>query len=206
MNAKLVYFLSCILLYNLIHAAPPEHMLVNLRTLIPTVVVELLYATPNNFTHKQLYPCSKCYLVKEAAEALKKVQEDLSSQGLGLKIWDAYRPWSVQKILWDACPDENYVMRPDKISRHNRGAAVDLTIVHLENNQELDMGTGFDNFTEKAWRNCRDISELAQANRMILENAMKKHGFIGLLTEWWHYDLEGYQQFPALDVPFEELS
>lgn len=179
--------------------------LVDLEKKIPNVVLEIKYATEDNFTHKIVYPAAKAYLVSQAAEALFKVQEELNKQGLGLKIFDGYRPLSVQEKFWQLVPDERYVADPKKGSRHNRGCAVDCTLVYLENGKELEMPTPFDDFTEKAHRDYMNISENVKSNRDKLEEIMKKNGFIGLPTEWWHFDYQGWEQYPLLDKNFNEL-
>jgi D-alanyl-D-alanine dipeptidase len=180
--------------------------LVNLKEIIPTIELDIRYATTDNFTCQQIYTSALAYVRTEMACALKKVQEELATQGFGLKVWDAYRPHSVQFNLWEIVPDVRYVADPHKGSRHNRGAAVDVTLIRLDTKVELEMPTEFDNFTEKSWRTCNDISDEAKKNRQLLEDIMTKHGFIGLETEWWHFDYKEWQKYNTLDVLFEELS
>ena len=181
--------------------------LVDVTKVIPTIVTDIRYATKNNFTKEQIYPCAKCYLLPGVADALKKVQEELALIGLGLKIWDAYRPHAAQFKLWDVVSDPRYVGDPKKGSRHNYGAAVDLTIVDLKTGRELEMPTEFDNFTERAWRNYRgdDVSGRAIKNRELLQRVMEKHGFVGLETEWWHFDYKEWQKYKILDISFQDL-
>ena len=136
-----------------------------------------------------------------AAKILSQVQDDLAKRGLGLKVYDCYRPLSVQKQMWEIMPDPNYVADPAKGSRHNRGAAVDLTLVD-RNGKELEMPSGFDDFTERAYRDYTGASSQAKKNRQLLEDAMNKYGFIPLATEWWHFDAPGWEKFTILDVPF----
>jgi len=172
----------------------------------PSLRVDLRYATANNFMHRAVYPQSaRCYLRAPVAQKLQAVQRDLQAQGLGLKLFDCYRPLSVQKILWDIVHDERYVARPDKGSRHNRGAAIDLTLVDKEG-RELPMPTEYDAFDERAHRNYMKLPAELIKNRQLLEAAMVKRGFVPMPTEWWHFDAADYKDYPLTDVTFETLA
>jgi len=163
-------------------------------------VYDVRYATENNFTGKILYQSTKIFLRKSAADSLKKVNEYLKNNyNLRLKIFDGYRPLSVQKFMWSVFPDENYVANPSKGSRHNRGAAVDLTLVDM-NGKELNMGTGYDDFTEKAHSNYKNLPEQILKNRNILINTMKRFGFHPIETEWWHFDFKDWKNYSVLDI------
>src|SRR5579885_233016 len=145
------FLLSMVIIIMLpLNAKDKPTDLVNVATEIPTIHLDIKYATTDNFTGKKVYPVAKCYLRRSVVEKLKKVQEELLVMGLSLKIWDGYRPLSVQEIFWNLVPDERYVANPKKGSRHNRGAAVDLTIVYADSGKELLMPTAIDDFTEKA--------------------------------------------------------
>ena len=170
----------------------------------PRIVLEMRYAGTNNFTHTVLYDRAECWLNAVAAARLDAVQQDLERQGLGLKMWDCYRPLSVQKKFWALVPDERYVANPAKGSRHNRGAAVDLTLVHADGS-ELAMPTAHDAFTTRAHRDFMDLPAETLANRARLEKVMVKHGFVPFPTEWWHFDSEGWQSYPVMDVDFAAL-
>lgn len=178
-----------------------EARLIDIRTVNDKIALDIRYATENNFLKRKVYPAARCVLRGAAAQALSQVQNDLAKQGLGLKVFDCYRPLSVQKLMWEILPDDSYVANPTKGSRHNRGAAVDLTLVD-RNGKELEMPTGFDDFTEKAFRNSSEASPQAKKNSQLLEDAMKKYGFIPLTTEWWHFDAPGWDKFSILDIPF----
>ncbi|HPP30260.1 MAG TPA: M15 family metallopeptidase, partial [bacterium] len=141
------------------------------------------------------------FLAKEVALALKDVQEDLKKQGYCLKIFDGYRPLSVQKEMWKALPDKRYVANPEKGSVHNRGYAVDLTIVKL-NGTPVTMPTDFDEFSIKAQSDYKDLPPLAIKHREILQKTMMKYGFIPIKTEWWHFNYPGYKNKPVLDISF----
>lgn len=180
---------------------PSDARLIDIRSVNPNIVLDIRYATENNFLKRKVYPVARCVLRGAAARRLVQVQQDLEKKGLGLKVYDCYRPLSVQKLMWQIKPDPNYVANPAKGSRHNRGAAVDLTLVD-RNGKELEMPSGFDDFTERAHRDYTGGNPQALKNRQLLEDAMKKYGFIPLATEWWHFDAPGWDKFTILDVPF----
>lgn len=178
--------------------------LVNLRDIDSNFVIEVIYATTENFTGKQLYPENELFILPEVGESLSRVNRKLMDEhGLRLKVWDAYRPLSVQKLMWEIVPDERYVADPAKGSRHNRGCAVDVTLVDLDGN-ELEMPTGFDDFSERAHLDYMDLPEQVLQNRELLIQAMQSEGFTPLETEWWHFDYKGWEDHPVLDVnPYE---
>ncbi|TAG70334.1 MAG: peptidase M15 [Oscillatoriales cyanobacterium] len=167
-------------------------------------LVDIRYATTNNFLKRKLYTVAKCALRSSVAQKLALVQTDLEKIGLGLKVYDCYRPFSVTKQMWEFLPDPNYVANPARGSRHNRGAAVDLTLVD-RTGKELEMPTPYDDFTKKAHRDYNGGSAQSRKNRQTLEDAMKKQGFIGISTEWWHFDSEDWQKFAILDVSLSEI-
>lgn len=182
--------------------------LTELKTLIPDLLYDLRYATKNNFTGKRLYPSgtSSAFLRSEAANALKLVAEDLRKQGYYLKIYDAYRPYSVTEKFWKLIGDERYVAHPRGGSGHNRGLAVDLTLVSVATGKEIEMGTGYDDFNEIAWHGAEGISENAKANREVLKNAMLQHGFRLFETEWWHYSWPNTNNlYDVMDIPFRKI-
>ena len=183
---------------------PDDARLIDIRKLNPKIVLDIRYATENNFLKRKVYPVARCVLRGAAARRLSQVQQDLEKKGVGLKVYDCYRPLSVQKLMWQIKPDSNFVANPVKGSRHNRGAAVDLTLVD-RNGKELEMPTGFDDFTVKAHRNYKGASAQAKKNSKLLEDTMKKYGFIPLPTEWWHFDAPGWDKYVILDVKFGEI-
>lgn len=172
-------------------------MLVDVKT-IPNVLVDLRYATVNNFTGVKIYQDEECYALDVVVEALSRVQQELERYGLGLKIFDAYRSMSAQWAFWNLIPDERYVSDPRKGGRHTRGTAVDITLVDLKTGIELEMPTPFDDFTENAWSTAETISDEAKKNRDFLIMIMHKHGFTVLPTEWWHFDYNNWEDFPSL--------
>jgi zinc D-Ala-D-Ala dipeptidase len=178
----------------------------DLRKAIPNIKFDLKYATKNNFTGKKLYPNLKtAYLRKEAADSLSAVQTDLNKMGLGIIIFDAYRPYAVTEKMWKIVPDDRYAANPKTGSGHNRGIAADLTIIDLKTGVALNMGTAFDNFTDSAHHSFINFPDQILVNRKLLRTTMEKHGFKPLPTEWWHYSLITKTVFELLDVDFNSL-
>lgn len=182
--------------------------LVDVTARIPGLVLDVRYATTNNFVGAAVYPGPRCWLQAEVAERLAAVQADLASLGLGLKIFDCYRPFSVQERFWELVADERYVGKPVRDSngaplegsRHNRGAAVDVTLINLATGEELPMPTEYDDFSERAAADFPDLPEEVLANRQTLTAAMTAHGFSVLPSEWWHFDADGWEGYPLLDI------
>lgn len=183
------------------------YRLAEIKSLIPEIVYDLRYATPANFTGRRLYEQgSATYLRLAAATALASVQRKLQPLGLGLKIFDAYRPHAATRLMWELVKDERYVANPAKGSNHNRGLAVDLTLIRRATGEELDMGTGFDNFTDSAHHNFTGLPENVSGNRRLLRQVMEESGFKALETEWWHYSWPNDRSYDVLDIPFRKLS
>lgn len=160
---------------------------ISVKTYIPDIVIDLKYATTDNFTGLKIYDFSDAYLRFGTVKKLAEVQKDLRASGLGLKIWDAFRPFSSQFRLWEICPDATYVANPNTgFSSHSRGNTVDVTLVSTDGN-EVQMPTGFDDFSLLADRDYSDCDTVAAENAEILENVMLNHGFRGYSGEWWHY-------------------
>lgn len=172
---------------------PGDEELVLITDYISDIYVELAYATEDNFMHEVLYESKDAYLRYGTVKKLMRVQQQLVEQGYSLKIWDAYRPYAVQCRLWEICPDPAYVSNP-KIGKlgHSRGNTIDVTLVRLDG-IEVEMPTGFDEFSKTADRDYSDVSAQAAANSRLLEDAMESEGFKGYSGEWWHYsDNEEY--------------
>ena len=148
--------------------------------------VDMKYATEDNFVKEKMYNCGRCFLRPEVAKALIKAQELLKEKNLGLKVYDCYRPRPVQKLLWKKVPNASYVTPPSKGSMHNRGTAVDLTLVDAKGDA-LEMGTIFDFFGKRAHHDYTDLPKEILNNRLLLKETMKKVGFLPIRTEWWHY-------------------
>ena len=170
-----------------IMAIPADKDFVKVADYIPVVYQELMYATQENFTGQVIYDFQDAYLRYGTVKKLAGVCRDLAEMGLYIKIWDGFRPVSAQFALWEVCPDPTYVADPNVgFSSHSRGNTLDVTLVD-ENGVELEMPTGFDDFSAKADRDYSDCTAAAANNADILEILMEKHGFTGYAGEWWHY-------------------
>jgi len=173
--------------------------LVELSSLNPKILQELRYATPNNFLKTAVYTDNRCRLLADVAGKLAQVQERLEEEGLGLKVYDCYRPPSVQKKMWELVPDERYVANPNAGgSNHNRGAAVDLTLVDSQG-KELEMPTEFDAFVPEAAHYSLAVPAEKRAHRMLLRTVMEGVGLEAFETEWWHYQLPGAKSLPIVE-------
>ncbi len=177
---------------------------VDLALIDPRIIIEMRYASENNFLRVPLYPVNKCFLRRKVAHKLSTVQDWLEKRGKRLKIFDGYRPLHVQRKFWEFLPDERYVASPEKGSVHNRGAAVDLTLLD-SSGYEVMMPTAFDDFTEKAHWAFYDLSVEALANRALLRRAMELRGFNIHPHEWWHYNDVDWKMYPIEDVKLEDL-
>jgi len=178
---------------------------VDITILDPSIVLDIRYATPNNFTGVSVYDNARCFLRCGTAHKLINVQRELSGIGLGVKVFDAYRPRSVSNKFWELIGDERYVAHPAQGSHHNRGASVDVTLINLKANEELKMPSAFDDFSQAAHRQYESMSPEARQNCFLLEQIMHKHGFIGLATEWWHFDDIDWEAYDIADLNFNQI-
>jgi zinc D-Ala-D-Ala dipeptidase len=183
----------------------PNSQLVDIRTVNSKIGLDMRYATANNFLKRKVYAQARCLLRATAAERLAKVQKAIEKQGFALKVYDCYRPLSVQKEMWKLVPDSRYVADPAKGSRHNRGSAVDITMVNLKTKKELPMPTGFDDFSDRAHLDYQGGTAESRKNRDFLQQAMKQQGFLAIPTEWWHFDDPDWQKYSLLDTPLEKV-
>jgi D-alanyl-D-alanine dipeptidase len=185
-----------------------EPDLVDLSAMGANFKFDIRYAGRNNFMGEVMYTRPAAYLQRPAALALAAASQELSERGLGLLIFDAYRPWAVTWLFWEATPVEkrNYVADPSKGSRHNRGCAVDLTLYDLRTGAALPMPSGYDDFSERAHQDFSGGSDEERQNRLILREAMEKQGFLPYRYEWWHFDYAEWRQYPVLNRSFEELA
>lgn len=167
---------------------PENTDFVRVTDYIPSAAVELKYSTDDNFTGHRIYEFDDVFLRYGTVMKLKAVSTELASLGLSLKIWDGFRPVSAQFRLWEICPDPTYVANPNKgFSNHSRGYAVDLTLIDSDG-IELEMPTGFDDFSSRADRDYSDCTEQAAENARLLDRIMEKYGFSGYWGEWWHFN------------------
>lgn len=172
--------------------------LVDVQTIDANIHVELKYATKDNFTGQVIYTFDRCFLQREAAVALSGAQKRLEALGLGLKVWDGFRPIWAQRKLWEACPDDRFVSPPYKGSHHSRGTAVDVTLVTKEG-IDLLMPSGFDDFSEKASLRYQKASAAALRNRDLLQSVMKEAGFLSYDLEWWHFNFKDWEKFSPIE-------
>ena len=181
--------------------------LTNLRTLSNTIQFDIRYATSNNFMGAPLYSQKAAYLQQPAAQAVLAAHNELSKLGYGLLIHDAYRPWRVTKMFWEATPEaqRNFVANPATGSRHNRGCAVDLSLYDLKSGKPVEMVSGFDEFSDRAYPNYPGGTSRQRYFRELLRTAMEKQGFTVNDDEWWHFDFRDWKQYPVLDLSFEQL-
>ena len=163
---------------------------VNLRNYSNDFVFDMKYATADNFLKEKVYPCDECFLRVKTVKALLEANKSFIEKGFKIKLYDCYRPRAIQKKMWRIIPDPNFVANPKKGSIHNRGGAVDISLVDSVGN-ELNMGTTFDFFGEEASHNYQNLSDEILVNRRLLKEIMLKHNFKSFDSEWWHYNLNG---------------
>ena len=183
-----------------------EAKLVELITLDPTIKLDIRYATDDNFVGKKVYPEARAFLQKPAAKAVAKVHKELRDRGLGLVIFDGYRPWSITKLFWEVTPDEKrkFVANPAKGSKHNRGCAVDLSMFDLKTGKLVEMPSGYDEFSERASPEYKGGTTEQTANRELLRRLMEDAGFTVNPNEWWHFDYKDWEKYAIYDISFEE--
>ena len=194
-------------------ASPPAETgrlapdLVDLTTLDPAIKLDIRYATANNFVGTPFYSSARAYMQRPAAEALAKAHRGLREKGYGLLIHDAYRPWHVTKMFWDATPvaSRGFVADPSKGSRHNRGCAVDLTLYDLASGRPIEMVGGYDEFSPRSSPDYPGGTSLQRWHRELLRRAMEEQGFTVNVVEWWHFDFKDWSKYPILNRTFEQL-
>jgi zinc D-Ala-D-Ala dipeptidase len=181
--------------------------LVDLAKLDPRIHLEIRYATHDNFLSTPVYSSARAFLQRPAAEALLRAHRALASAGYGLLIFDAYRPWYVTRIFWDATPADKhqFVADPSKGSRHNRGCAVDLTLYDLKTGKEVEMTGVYDEMSERSYPTYKGGTAEQRARRDLLRSAMEKEGFKVFETEWWHFDYRDWEHYAIQNTPFERL-
>ena len=163
---------------------------VNLKDYNTDFNYDMRYATENNFLNSKVYDCAECYLRLKTVKALVKANETFLKMGYKIKIFDCYRPLSIQKKMWTLISNPKYVANPAKGSIHNRGGAVDISLVDIEGNV-IDFGTDFDYFGKEASHSYKKMSRKIRNNRKFLKKIMEQNGFKALQSEWWHYDFSG---------------
>ncbi|MBE5317907.1 M15 family metallopeptidase [Pedobacter sp. MR2016-19] len=183
----------------------PNSELVEIKKAIPTIKLDIRYATRNNFMQQVMYRQARAFARKPVVESLKKIQKELNKKGYGLKIFDGYRPYAITVEFYKKASDKNFVANPAKGSKHNRGCAVDLTLINLKTGKELVMPTPYDSFSAAAAAKYENVSPEARKNRDFLIAIMAKYQMNVLENEWWHYDFSGWRSYDLMDIPFEKL-
>lgn len=186
-------------------SANPEKELVNIEKVIPNIVLDIRYATTNNFTGEKIYNLARAYARRPVAEALKKAQAEFNKAGVGIKIFDAYRPYKATVKFYEVYHDTTYVASPYRGSRHNRGCAIDMTIVDLKTGKEIQMPTEFDSFKKEAWPKTPVKDPVIKKNRDLIISVMERNGFKVNASEWWHFDFVGWKKYEVMDIDYEEL-
>jgi len=181
--------------------------LVEVVKLDPTIKLDIRYATSNDFLGTPVYTEARAFLQRPAAEALVRVSQSLKPRGYGLIIHDAYRPWYVTKIFWDATPDDKkiFVANPADGSKHNRGCAVDLSLYDLKTGKEVQMPSGYDEMTPRAYADYPGGTAKERELRSLLRQAMEAQGFKVIPKEWWHFDYKDWRDYPIMNARFEDL-
>ncbi len=205
----------CLILFSCAFGqnAPPkeenkrEADLIELIKLDKTIKLDIRYATANNFVGRAVYPEARAFLQRPAAEAIVRVHKLLKKQGLGLVIYDGYRPWTITKLFWDvvSLDHRKYVADPAKGSKHNRGCAVDLGIYDLKTGKAVPMPSAYDEFTDRASPDYTGGTEEERSNRDMLRRMMEVEGFIVNPNEWWHFDYKDWERYAIYDIAFSEI-
>jgi D-alanyl-D-alanine dipeptidase len=194
--------------------APPKEAgpfraaeLVELTTLDSTIKLDIRYATPNNLAGKPVYSEARAFLQRPAAEALVRAHRSLKAHGVGLLIFDGYRPWRVTKLFWEVTPPEKreFVADPAQGSKHNRGCAVDLSLFDLKTGREVEMPSAYDEMSPRAYPDYAGGPPEARERRDLLRRAMEAEGFIVEPNEWWHFNYKDWKAYPILDIAFAAI-
>ena len=179
--------------------------LIEIKNRIPDIKLDIRYAGKNNFAKQAVYKQARAFARLPVVEALKNVQDELKISGYGLKIFDGYRPYSVTVKFFAIASDKSFVANPKDGSRHNRGCAIDLTLIDLTTGKELEMPTPYDSFAAEAASDFNNLPANIIHNRKLLRDTMEKHGFRVLNNEWWHFDFIGWKNYELMDIAFEDL-
>jgi D-alanyl-D-alanine dipeptidase len=201
-NLKLIVSIDA---YRQQVANEPQMLMVDLEKSVEGIITDIRYATKNNFTGTVIYTGPKAYARKPVADALRKVQDSLAFYHIGLKIYDAYRPYAATLKFYEVYPDTNFVADPRYGSNHNRGCAVDVSLVELSTGRELPMPTPFDDFTNKAGMAYTNLPDTVLKNRRLLSGVMTHFGFEQYAYEWWHFDYRERKKYSLMDLSFGEL-
>lgn len=208
------FAIFCLLFCNSCVTSPPKEQgnfkepdLVELTKIDPSLKLDVRYASSNNFAGKPVYSEARAFLQRPAAEALKKVNNELRQLGYGLVIFDGYRPWSVTKIFWDITPKEkrHFVANPKDGFRHNRGCAIDLSLYDLATGQIIQMTGEYDEMTERSYPNYTGGTDEQRKMRDLLRSKMEANGFTVYEYEWWHFDYKDWKSYRIQNTPFSDI-
>ncbi len=191
---------SDVAIYRQLVAADPDNELVDMRMITPDAQFDVTYATTHNLLNRKLYPTADVFMRKPAALALQQADENLKKQGLGLVLFDGYRPYAVTVLFYEAIKDTTFVADPHKGSRHNRGMAIDLSLYDRKTGQRLSMPSDYDETTPRAFHSYMQSDSASLAHRALLRTAMEQVGFTIFPWEWWHYDFRGWEQCFTYDL------
>jgi D-alanyl-D-alanine dipeptidase len=183
----------------------PNNELVDIKKAIPAIVLDIRYATKNNFMQQVMYKQARAFARKPVVAQLKKIQGLLEKKGYGLKIFDAYRPYAITIAFYKKASDKNFVANPAKGSKHNRGCAIDLTLIDLKTGKDVEMPTPYDSFAPQAAPHYDQLPSKIIKNRDFLIATMQANGFKVIYNEWWHFDFNGWQNYELMDIPFDQL-
>lgn len=221
MNSALTYYFRSIILAMFVIPAliacnpgPPKEEgdfrdsdLVELIKLDSTFVLDIRYATDNNFVGRPVYTEARAFLQRPAAEALVKVNQEFAELGYRLLIFDGYRPWSVTKTFWDITPEEDkkFVADPSKGSRHNRGCAIDLSLYEIATGKQVEMTGKYDEMSERSYPDYNGGTDEQREMRDLLRSKMEANGFVVYEYEWWHFDYKDWQKYRIENIPFSSI-
>lgn len=179
--------------------------LLEIKKYVPGIKLDIRYATKNNFMKQVMYKQARAFARRPVVEQLKRIQAELKPKGYGLKIFDAYRPYTITVEFWKKASDKNFVANPAKGSKHNRGCAIDLTLIDLKTGKDVAMPTPYDSFEAAAAPHYNKLPAALIKNRDFLIKTMQSHGFKVIYNEWWHFDFNGWPEYELMDIPFESL-
>ncbi|WP_170266315.1 M15 family metallopeptidase [Phaeocystidibacter luteus] len=183
----------------------PSNRFVDLENELNLARFDIRYATANNFTSEIIYPEAAAWTRIDVAKSLSQIEDSLAKHGLGLIIFDAYRPYAATVKFYQVYKDTNYVASPYSGSRHNRGCAIDLSLYDLKTGRELQMPTKYDDFSSAAHQTTESPDSTAQYNKVFLRKVMTEFGFEVYNYEWWHFDYSGWDQYEIMDLSFAQL-
>ncbi|MDZ4708065.1 MAG: M15 family metallopeptidase [Saprospiraceae bacterium] len=207
LSVVLIFLLSCGIKIPVEQGDFKESHLVELIRLDSTIKLDIRYATSNNLVGRPVYTEARAFLQHDAALALMSVNQALRPSGLGVLVFDGYRPWSVTKLFWDITSKKNkqFVADPRKGSKHNRGCAVDLSLFDLNTGKEIEMTGAYDEMTERSYPDYKGGTETQRAMRDLLRKYMEAAGFQVYEFEWWHFDYKDWQKYRIGNIPFDQI-